>query len=199
MSEGAARRVLVPLAEGFEEIEAITVIDVLRRAGVDVVVAGLTAGPIKASRGVVVVPDVLLDAVVDAPFDMVVLPGGMPGAKTLGSDARIKQVLARARTENRWIAAICAAPAMVLEPAGFLTNVPATGHPSFADRLPTYTGQRVLIHERLVLSQAPGTAIEFALELVRQLCGEAKAREVAAPMLARWDGWPEGKASPSRT
>jgi 4-methyl-5(b-hydroxyethyl)-thiazole monophosphate biosynthesis len=188
------RRVLVPLAEGFEEIEAVTVIDVLRRAGIEVVVAGLTAGPLKASRGVVVVPDVLLDDVVDQPFDMVVLPGGMPGAKTLGADARVRKVVERTRDRQRWVAAICAAPAMVLEPAGLLKDVPATGHPSMRDKLSAYTDQRVVTSGRMVTSQGPGTAMEFALDLVRHLCGEPKAREVAAPMLARWDGWPEGLA-----
>lgn len=181
------RRVLVPLAEGFEEIEAITVIDVLRRAGVEVVAAGLKAGPIKASRGVVVTPDALLDDVLDQPFHMIVLPGGMPGAKTLGADPRIQKLLAGAKERQRWVGAICAAPAMVLQPAGWLDGVPATGHPSLADKLPTYTAQRVVTHGRLVTSQGPGTSMEFALELVRQLCGEPKAREVAAPMLAPWD------------
>lgn len=189
-----SRRVLVPLAAGFEEIEAVTVIDVLRRAGVEVVVAGLTAGPIKASRGVVVVPDTTLDDVVESPFDMVVLPGGMPGAKTLGGDPRVRKVVEKTRERQRWVAAICAAPAMVLEPAGLLEGVPATGHPSMKDKLSSYTEQRVVTSGRLVTSQGPGTAMEFALDLVRHLCGEPKAREVAAPMLARWDGWPEGLA-----
>ena len=181
------RRVLVPLAEGFEEIEAITVIDVLRRAGVEVVAAGLKPGPVKASRGVVVVPDALLDDVLEQAFHMIVLPGGMPGAKTLGTDARILKLLKEAKERQRWVGAICAATAMVLEPAGFLDGAPVTGHPSLADKLSTYRDQRVVTHGRLVTSQGPGTAMEFALELVRQLCGEPKAREVAAPMLARWD------------
>ena len=181
------RRVLVPLAEGFEEIEAVTVIDVLRRAGVEVVAAGLKPGPIKASRGVVMMADALLDDVLEQKFDMVVLPGGMPGAKALGADERVRRVLERARDRNHWVAAICAAPAMVLEPGGFIKGAPATGHPSLADKVSTYTGQRVVTHGRLVTSQAPGTSMEFALELVRHLCGEPKAREVAEPMLARWD------------
>jgi 4-methyl-5(b-hydroxyethyl)-thiazole monophosphate biosynthesis len=192
------RRVLVPLAEGFEEIEAVTVIDVLRRAGVEVVVAGLTPGPLRASRGVVVVPDALLDDVWEQPFDMVVLPGGMPGAKTLGMDDRVRKVLERTRERQRWVAAICAAPAMVLEPAGFLSGVEATGHPSLSDKVKSYIDQRVVTAGRMVTSQGPGTAMEFALELVRHLCGEPKAREVAAPMLARWDGWPEGLRSSPR-
>lgn len=197
MNQDEPRRVLVPLAEGFEEIEAVTVIDVLRRAGVEVVAAGLKPGPVKASRGVVVVPDALLDDVLEHSFDMIVLPGGMPGAKTLGTDERILGLLQRARERQRWVAAICAAPAMVLQPSGFLSGIRSTGHPSLSDKVPSYTDQRVVTHGRLVTSQAPGTSMEFALELVRQLCGEPKAREVAAPMLARWDGWPEGLAAPS--
>lgn len=180
------RRVLVPLAEGFEEIEAVCVIDTLRRAGLEVVAAGLKPGPVKASRGVVIVPDALLDDVLDQFFHLIVLPGGMPGAKTLGTDPRIRKLLETARGGTGWIGAICAAPAMVLEPLGILEGIPATGHPSLSDRLPSYNGQRVVTHGRLVTSQGPGTSIEFALELVRQLCGEPKAREVAAPMLARW-------------
>jgi 4-methyl-5(b-hydroxyethyl)-thiazole monophosphate biosynthesis len=178
--------VLVPLAEGFEEIEAVTVIDVLRRGEIEVVAAGLGTGPVKASRGVVLVPDATLDAVADQAFDMVVLPGGMPGSKALAADPRVRRILDRARAGEHWVAAICAAPAMVLEPAGFLEGGRATGHPSLKDRIAGYVDERVVTSGRIITSQAPGTAMEFALNLVRHLRGEPRAREVALPMLVPW-------------
>ncbi|HET8700409.1 MAG TPA: DJ-1/PfpI family protein, partial [Nitrococcus sp.] len=112
-------RVLLPLAEGCEELEAVTVIDLLRRAGIDVVVAGLAEGAVKASRGVVLTPDVALDAVLDQDFDMIVLPGGAGGAARLEADARVHRLLQRQADAGRYVAAICAAPKVLLA-AGLL-------------------------------------------------------------------------------
>jgi 4-methyl-5(b-hydroxyethyl)-thiazole monophosphate biosynthesis len=176
-------RVLVPLAAGFEEIEAVTVIDVLRRAGAEVVVAGLEAGPVKASRGVVVVPDTTMATALEQSYDAVVLPGGMPGATHLAADTRVRTALARAREEGRIIGAICAAPAVVLGALGYLDGKQATCHPSFASQLALHGTGRVVIDGNIVTSQGPGTALEFALELVRTLMGRVKADEVARPMI----------------
>lgn len=185
----ATKRVLVPVAEGFEEIEAVTVIDILRRAGAEVIVAGLKPGHVRASRGVVLVPDTTLEAVQDQPFDMVVLPGGMPGAKHLSEDERVASILRRMATTERWIAAICAAPAVVLERSGFLIDHKATCHPNFRKDLENYVEDRVVIDGRVVTSQAPGTAMEFALTLVEVLLGPAKAEEVEKPLVSH----PRGK------
>ena len=124
----AAPTVLVPLAEGFEELEAITVIDLLRRAGIDVTVAGLGDGPVRASRGTQVLPDTTLDAVAARDWDMVVLPGGLPGADHLAADDRLRQLLQEHAGAGRWTAAICAAP-KVLVAAGLLEGKRATAYP----------------------------------------------------------------------
>jgi 4-methyl-5(b-hydroxyethyl)-thiazole monophosphate biosynthesis len=178
-----APRVLVLLAAGCEEIEAVTPIDVLRRAGVTVVAAGLTAGPLVASRGVRLLPDVTLDEVLTDPFDMVVVPGGMGGATALAADPRVGNLLARLKGEDRWIAAICAAPALVLEPNGHIAGA-ATCHPSMKERIASYMDQRVVTSGKVVTSQGAGTSLEFSLHLVRLLMGDQKAQEVAAGMVA---------------
>lgn len=178
------KRILVPLAEGFEEIEAVTVIDVLRRAGAEVVVAGLVEGPTRGSRGVVLIADVSIETVAAEEFDAVVLPGGGEGAKRLASDARVTAALERARSAGQWIAAICASPAVVLSPHGFLDGKRATCYPSFAERLSGYQDRPVVTDGRVVTSQGPGTAMEFALELVAKLFGDAHADAVRKPLLA---------------
>lgn len=176
--------VLVPLAEGFEEIEAVTVIDVLRRGGVEVVVAGLLPGPVRGSRGVVVVPDTTLDEVGARRFDAVALPGGRQGAEALRDDPRVRDLLVAHAQDGRWIAAICAAP-IALAAAGLTEGRTLTSHPSVRDELlgVDYREDRVVRDDKLVTSRGPGTALEFAVALLALLCGGAKASEVAGPML----------------
>ncbi|MCB1819418.1 MAG: DJ-1/PfpI family protein, partial [Gammaproteobacteria bacterium] len=125
-------RVLVPLANGCEELEAVTIIDLLRRAGIEVVVAGLADGPVTASRGVVLLPDCSLDAVIDDDFDMIALPGGLPGADHLDADPRIHTLLQRMAEQGRFTAAICAAPKVLLS-AGLLDGHRATAYPGVID------------------------------------------------------------------
>lgn len=179
-------RVLVPLAPGFEELEAVTVVDLLRRAGVEVVTAGLADGPVRASRGVVVVPDTTLDRVADDDFDMIVLPGGLPGADHLNADPRIHRILRRTAAAGGYAAAICAAP-KVLAGAGLLDGRKATGYPGVLDRLNlprTELLQRAVVTDgRIVTSRGPGTAMDFALELIERLLGKTKRDEVEAPLV----------------
>ena len=179
------KRVLVPLANGFEEMEAIIIIDVLRRADVEVVVAGLTPGPLLASRGTRHLADVDLDSVLHDSFDMIVLPGGAEGARALQADARIKQLLESAHSAGRYIGAICAAP-NVLRSFGIIdASTPFTLHPGTADWT---TGgdyrpeERVVKYQHILTSVGPGSAFEFALQLVEELCGPARREAVAGPM-----------------
>lgn len=191
MSESAGRpgphrepRVLVPIAPGVEEIEAVTIIDVLRRAGAQVTVAGLVDGVIEASRGVKLVADVPLDAVVNVAFDAVVLPGGLGGTNRLRADPRIRAILERSRRSGSLIGAVCAAPT-VLWDAGLLHGKRATSHPSVVDVLTGAhtTDERVVIDDGIVTSRGAGTSMEFALALARLLAGEEKERELRAALV----------------
>lgn len=174
-------RVLVPLAQGCEELEAVTVIDLLRRAGIEVVSAGLDDRPVSASRGVRLIPDVLLDDVLEQEFDMLVLPGGLPGADHLDGDQRIHALLKRMSSGGRYTAAICAAP-KVLAHAGLLDDKTATSYPGVIDamELPAtrLSDAAVVVDGKVVTSRGPGTAMDFALTLIALLLGEEKRREV---------------------
>lgn len=175
--------VLVPLAQGCEELEAVTVIDLLRRAGIEVVTAGLDEKPVRASRQTVLVADMTLDEALQKSYDMVVLPGGLPGADHLDNDPRIHTLLQRMATDNRYVAAICAAP-KVLASAGLLAGRKVT---SFPGALDAHTGfdyqtDAVVRDGRLITSRGPGTAMDFALALIEALSGRARRDEVEAPL-----------------
>ena len=173
--------VLIPLAEGFEELEAVAAIDVLRRGGIEVVVAGLRRGPVKGSRGTVVVPDAALDDVRERDFDMLVLPGGMPGVKHLREDPRIRELLERYTRSDRSTGAICAAPS-VLAAYGHLAGRTATSNPNFRDQVAiegvSYREDPVVVDGNIVTSRGAGTSIAFALALVEKLAGKATREEV---------------------
>jgi len=174
-------RVLIPLAEGCEELEAVTVIDLLRRAEIEVVTAGLEAGPVRASRNTMLVPDTLLDQVLDQEFDMIVLPGGLPGAQRLDRDERIHALLKRYHAEERFAAAICAAP-KVLANAGLLDGRSATSYPGAVsiEDFPEVDllNVPVVVDGKVITSRGPGTAMDFALQLIELLAGKAKRDEV---------------------
>jgi protein deglycase len=167
-------RVLVPIAPGSEELEAVTVIDLLRRAEIEVVVAGLVEGPITCSRGTVLVPDTTLDRVLDEEFDMIVLPGGLPGAQHLWEDGRVLELLRRMAGKGRYTAAICAAPRALAE-AGLLEGRQATSFPGFLEGLDVpglaLREDPVVQDGRVITSRGPGTAMDFALHLIEELAG----------------------------
>jgi 4-methyl-5(b-hydroxyethyl)-thiazole monophosphate biosynthesis len=182
----AARRVLVPLAWGFEEIEAITIVDVLRRAGLEVVVASLEPGNVRGSHAIEVAPDVELAAVDPASFDVVVLPGGMPGTTNLAADARVLAAVRELHASGKTVAAICAAP-LVLARAGLIGGVEVTSHPSVRSELGdavVLDRPAVVVSGTIVTSQGAGTAMEFALALVARLVSADKAGELRAAMRA---------------
>lgn len=179
--------VLVPLASGFEELEAVTIVDVLRRAGLEVVVAGLAPGPVTGSHGIVLVPDTHLGAVDLARMRMLVLPGGMPGTRHLMADERVVGLARRLHAEGRRVAAVCAAP-LVLHAAGVTAGARITAYPSVrgelagADLDPT---ARVVTSGRVTTGVGAGAALEFALALVAETRGVAKADELARAMIVR--------------
>jgi len=177
-------KVLVPLADGCEELEAVTIIDLLRRAGIEVVSAGLNPGVVKASRGMQLVPDLTLDSALQDEYDMVVLPGGMPGAAHLKSDPRILQLLKDMAAAGKYTAAICAAP-MVLAEAGVLEGRQATSYPGFLDALPgvTVSAAAVVQDGKVLTSRGPGTAMDFALALIETLAGADKRQQVEAALV----------------
>jgi len=179
-------RCCVLLADGFEEIEAVTVIDVLRRADVDVVTLGVGGASVTGSHGITVQADALLDERGDERWDLVVLPGGMPGAATLRDDARVQALVAAQHGAGRQVAAICAAPIALVD-SGALDGRRATSYPSFGDQLPgaDYCEERVVADGHVTTSRGPGTALEFALALVARLVDPSAADRLAEQMLVR--------------
>lgn len=176
-------KILVPLADGCEEIEAVTVIDILRRAELEVTVAGVTGTTVHASRGVKIQTDVLLDEVAETEFDLIVLPGGAAGAQRLRDDQRVQSLLRRQNETGRGIAAICAAP-MALAAAGVLDGRRATSYPGFLQPDDAELSEDAVVEDGpIVTSRGPGTAMPFALTLVRRLCDQAKRDEVAQRLL----------------
>ncbi len=178
------KKVWVLLAPGFEEIESITVVDILRRAGIEVVIVGIVDGPIQGSRGVRLLADISIDHVVGETFDMVVLPGGKEGVDRLARDQRVQQILEEAMRGKKSIAAICAAPSLL---TGYLAGKKAPSHPSVQSWMTgvEYSEERVVVEDCFVTSRSPGTAMEFAFQLVRLLVGEERVRAVNEGVMAK--------------
>ena len=181
-------KVLIPLAEGCEEIEAVTPIDLLRRAGIEVVAAGLAEGPVTASRGVVLVPDTTLDRALaggSGAYDMVVLPGGGPGADRLDRDPRIRELVREMAGAGKYVAAICAAP-KVLASAGVLEGRKATSFPGILEEAgvpaAALSADPVVVDGKVVTSRGPGTAMDFALTLIEVLAGRERRDEVESAL-----------------
>lgn len=179
------KKILVPLAEGFEMIEALSIVDVFRRAGAHVDLAAIGDDlEVTSSHNVKVIADRKLIDCADETYDLIVLPGGIPGAENLKNSSILAELLQQQNNENRLYGAICASPAVVLEHHGLLEGKKATCHPLFIEQLKTRTnvGERVVFDKNCVTSRGAGTSIEFGLELVGILLGEEKKKEVAKGM-----------------
>ena len=177
-------RVLVPLADGVEEIEAVTVIDVLRRGGIEVVSAALgNDRSVAGSRDVVLLADTVWDELEIDSFGAIVLPGGGLGTENLAADQRVLATLRAFAESDKFVAAICAAPT-VLAQAGVLKGRRATCYPACAEALgKAYDEAPVIADGHIITSQGPGTAMLFALVLVQHFAGEETARKVADGLL----------------
>ncbi len=181
------KKVLIILADGFEEIEAITPIDVLRRAGLEVAIAGLVQKTVSGAHGIKFQTDLLLDEYEGLP-DAVILPGGMPGAQNLGESEKVAEIIKKMNSQKKVVGAICAAPALVLGPTGILDGKKATCYPGFEKDFPAsvaFSRDRVVVDGNVITSRGPGSAMEFALELVELLAGSDKARSLKEGLLVK--------------
>ena len=179
------KKILVPLAEGFEMIEALSIVDVFRRAGVHVDLAAVGEGlRVTSSHRVQVMADLHLAECCSNNYDLIVLPGGIPGAENLQKSAMLIELLKKQNNGNKLYAAICAAPALVLEHHGLLKGKKATCHPGFVEKLSSqeHVSERVVVDKNCVTSKGAGTSIEFALELLGIVMGEEKKKAVAKGM-----------------
>jgi 4-methyl-5(b-hydroxyethyl)-thiazole monophosphate biosynthesis len=176
--------VLLPLANGSEDLEAITVLNILRRAGIEAISASLDGQAIRGSRGTMLIPDTSLDEALKRRFDMVVLPGGQPGTNNLKADARIIKLVQDMAAAGRYVCAICAAPS-ILATAGLLDEKHATSFPGALDAFPRVSRQPQAVVEdgKLITSRGPGTAMDFALTLVERLTSRSKRDEVEASLV----------------
>jgi protein deglycase len=175
---------VVLLAEGFEEIEAITIVDVLRRAKIDVTTVSLGTRTVCGAHQISVLADTSLDAVGAHPADAVVLPGGMPGSANLRDDPRVLDLLRRYASENKLVSAICAAP-IALEAAGVLKGKRATCYPGYDLPSAAFEEERVVEDSNVITSRGPGTAMEFAMRLVDRLVGRDVSAGLRRGMLVR--------------
>jgi len=184
------KRVVVPIAPGFEEIETITIVDILRRAGVGVSLASVYEGTpptaLEGRSGINIIPDIALSEAQASDFDMIVLPGGLKGAETLQRNPHVARLLRASQLDRpRYVGAICAAP-IVLAANNMIAGRRLTSHPSVKDQLDGafYDEGRVVVDGNLVTSRGPGTAMEFALILVEILEGRQKMQEIQQTVLA---------------
>lgn len=180
------KRALIILAEGFEEIEAVCCIDLLRRAEIDVVVAGLTDYKIKGSRKLWVIADKKLDEI-EPNFDALILPGGSLGAANLASSPKVNSLIKTMFRQGKIIAAICASPAIVVAPTGILENKSATCYPGMEKHFSSATkfkSESVVVDGTIITSQGPATAIKFALAIIHKLAGEDAVEKIKKSILA---------------
>lgn len=173
--------VLVPLAQGCEELEAVTITNLLTRAGIKVVTAGLDDKPVRAARGITIIADVQISEVAEQTFDMIALPGGQPGSDNLRDNATLQSMLKRHAADNKYLAAICAAPS-VLAYLGLLENKRATSYPGVLDAATLTSTQlkntAIEVDGKIITSRGPGTAMDFALQLIELLIDKDARQQV---------------------
>jgi protein deglycase len=180
-------KVLVPLAEGFEEIEAVTIIDVLRRAEIEVVTAGVGGKSVKGSHDIVVTAEYEISEIVESDFGAVILPGGMPGSAHLREDSKIISIIRKVDERKGIVAALCAAP-IVLAEAGLLAERKVTCFPGFEKELhgADYKEEPVMVDGNIITGKGPGCAIPFALKLVEIMSGKETADALKDQMQVYW-------------
>ena len=176
-------KIMVPLADGFEEIEALTVVDVLRRAGINVETVGIMGSVVLGSHSIKVMVDRRLMEVIPDEYDGIILPGGDVGVQNLGRSSKIIEILRMFDSAGKLIAAICAAPS-ILAKAGILEGKKATIFPGMEKELPHPRGEKVVVDGNVITSQAAGTAMDFALIIVENLLGRDKALALRRQMVA---------------
>lgn len=180
------KNVLIPIASGVEEIEAVTAIDVLRRGDLWVRVCSIEERQITCAHGVKILADSnFMDETIED-YDAIVLPGGSKAADAFYSYAPLITALKTFQKQNKLIGAICASPAIVLAQHGFLDHIKATAYPSLKDYIKNYSSETVVYNDNIVTSQGPGTAIDFALKILEILAGKEKALTVAKAILRDW-------------
>jgi len=183
------KHVLVPFTTGVEEIELVAIVDILRRADVEVCMASLDGQPVVGRSSITLGADQHIQDCVDKPWDMVVLPGGLPNAQLLQESAIVKDILCQQAAKKKTVAAICAAP-VALARFGLTANKQVTSYPSFEKDMQQlqpssqYQQQAVVEDEHIITSRGAGTAIEFALTLVANLRGAQHAEEIRASIVA---------------
>ena len=177
-------RVLVPLSDGTEEIEAVIVIDTLRRANWEVVAVGMKKGIVTASRGVKIVPDAAFDDIDPSTFDILVVPGGAKGVENFLQEERLHEAIRRLHRAGKIVAAVCAGP-LVLQQAGVLSGCKVTCHPDHAAKITQaqWMNEPVVIDGNIMTSQGPGTCFKFALAILSKVEGPEKAKAVARGMI----------------
>lgn len=177
------KQVLIAVAEGSEEMETIIPADILRRATAEVTIASVDKFEVKASRGTKLIADALLADCINNKYDLIIVPGGMPGSETLRDSRILTEMLTVQARDKKLIAAICAAPFVVLQHHGLLDGKKATCHPHFFAEMKNLVQDYVVVDDNFITSQGPGTAVLFALKLVEILFGADVMAKVAKGLI----------------
>jgi len=183
------KRVLVPFTTGVEEIELVAIVDILRRAGVEVCMASLDGKPVVGRSGITLGADQHIQNSANTSWDMITLPGGLPNAQLLQENPIVKDIICKHAAQNKTVAAICAAP-IALAHFGLTANKQVTSYPSFEGDMQqlqpssNYRQQAVVEDNNIITSRGAGTAVEFALTLVSNLCGQQQAEEIRTSIVA---------------
>lgn len=176
-------KILIPLADGFEDIEAIAVIDVLRRAGIEVVTAGATGNFVVSASRIRMSTDSRIIDMDTSKFDGIVLPGGSAGVENLGRNETLMRLVEDYAKTGKLVAAICMAPSLLAK-RGILKDKKATAYPGLERGFDKPRADRVVVDENIITSQGPGTAVEFALKIVEQMLGKPKALQIKQQLVA---------------